>query len=132
MSASAQEDFVQHLLELLVPFDTDGTVAAKRMFGGHGIFRDGLMFGLVADGVFFLKCDAENQSEFDALDLPPFRFEKKDGKVGVMSYRQCPDEALTRAETMTVWAKSAYAAALRNKKPKAKSKKKAAKKKEKS
>lgn len=41
--------FVAHLLELLEPFEG---VAAKRMFGGYGIFRDGIMFGLVADGVF--------------------------------------------------------------------------------
>ncbi len=32
-----------------------GPVAVKRMFGGAGIYRDGLMFALVADDVLYLK-----------------------------------------------------------------------------
>lgn len=104
-------DFVTHLLELLEPF---GEVNPKRMFGGHGIFREGLMFALVADGVLYLKVDDKNRSEFEALDLPPFRFEMKNGKTGAMSYRQCPDDALENAAEMTRWAESAFAAALRN------------------
>ena len=35
-------------MELLAPF---GNVRAKRMFGGYGIFKDELMFGLVADEI---------------------------------------------------------------------------------
>lgn len=106
--------FVAHLLELLEPFEG---VAAKRMFGGYGIFRDGIMFGLVADGVFYLKTDAENRPEFEASDLPPFRYEGKDGKVMVMSYNQCPDTALDSPSAMGPWAQSALAAAKRNRKP---------------
>ena len=115
-----ESDFVNHLLELLSPFDIDGGVRAKRMFGGHGIFRGDLMFGLVADGVLYLKCDAGNLAEFEAHDLQPFRYEKDDGRVFEMSYRQCPDEALERPEVMTQWATLAYEAAVRNKKPKKK------------
>ena len=107
----ADFDFVAHLLEMLEPF---GGVSAKKMFGGHGLFRDGLMFALVADGVFFLKVDDGNRAEFDALDLPPFRFEMKNGKTGEMSYRQCPADALENPSAMTRWAELAFAAALRN------------------
>ena len=39
-------EFVNYLMELLAPF---GNTRAKRMFGGHGIFRDELMFGIVAE-----------------------------------------------------------------------------------
>ena len=38
---AADQDFVNYLLELLEPMPD---VTAKRMFGGHGLFRDGLMF----------------------------------------------------------------------------------------
>lgn len=104
-----------HLLELLEPA---GDVTAKRMFGGHGFFHDGLMFGLVAEGVFYLKSDEENRAEFDARDLPAFSFErKKSGKVMVTSYRQCPEEALDSAERMRSWALSAMATAERHRKP---------------
>ena len=49
-----RSDFVEHLLELLAGF---GTTQARRMFGGVGIFRDDLMFGLVSGDVLYLKAD---------------------------------------------------------------------------
>lgn len=103
--------FVAHLLDLLEPLQH---VTAKRMFGAYGIFRDGLMFGLVDDGVFYLKTDAENRADFEALDLPSFRFETKDGKVMTMSYHRCPEEALDSPHGMRPWAESALAAARRS------------------
>lgn len=115
MATASESDFVAHLLELLAPA---GEVVARRMFGGHGIFHDGLMFGLVADGIFYLKVDEVNRPEFDALNLPPFRYEGKNGKVAVMSYCQCPETALDGADRMLPWARSAMAAAERNRKPK--------------
>ena len=111
------DPFVENLLELLEPL---GEVSSRRMFGGHGIYKGTLMFGLVAEGVFYLKADDENRPEFEKLDLPPFRFEMKNGKVAGMSYYECPDEAMTRSDMMKPWAESAYAAAERNYKPKKK------------
>jgi len=103
--------FVAHLLDLLEP---PGEVSARRMFGGYGIFRDGLMFGLVADGELYLKTDVENRPDFEARDLGPFCFESKDGKVTTMSYHPCPDEALDSPHAMRPWAESAHAAAQRS------------------
>jgi len=33
------------------------------MVGGHGIFFDGLMFGLVADSILYLKVDKEIEND---------------------------------------------------------------------
>ena len=107
---SSEAAFVAHLLDLLEPL---GEVTAKRMFGGYGIFRESRMFGLVADGVFYLKTDEENRVEFEALKLEPFRFESKNGKVTVMSYHRCPEDALESPPLMRRWADSAIAAAHR-------------------
>ena len=104
-------EFVSHLLDLLSPL---GGVSAKRMFGGHGVFREELMFGLVASGEFYLKTDAENRPDFEARELAPFRYESKDGKITVMSYHLCPEEALDNPQAMRRWAESAFAAAKRN------------------
>ncbi len=41
-------DFRDYLLDQLAPM---GGIEAKRMFGGGGLYRDGAMFGLVADDV---------------------------------------------------------------------------------
>lgn len=38
-----------------------GEIRSRRMFGGHGIYRDDLMFAIVADDVLYLK--AEDKSE---------------------------------------------------------------------
>lgn len=111
-------DLIAHLLELLSPI---AEVSAKRMFGGHGFFHDGLMFGLVADGVFYLKTDDENRNEFEQRNLPAFVVSRKGGKAMETSYRQCPEEALDNSERMKPWARSAMAAAERNRKPAKKS-----------
>lgn len=108
--------FVDYLLELLDEFPA---VTAKRMFGGYGIFREGLMFGLVADSTLYLKVDKENKANFEERGLEPFTYDGK-GKPMQMSYHQAPEEALDNAEDMLEWAESAYAAALRAKKPKRK------------
>ena len=92
-------------------------VTAKRMFGGHGIFRHGLMFGLVADSVLYLKVDDQNRSDFEERGLGPFTYEGK-GKPMSMSYHQAPEETLDNVDEMIEWAGSAYAAAVRSQKPK--------------
>jgi DNA transformation protein len=102
--------FVEYLLELLQP--TPG-IAAKRMFGGYGLFREGLMFGLVADDVLYLKVDDQNRSDFIARGLEPFIY-IKDGKPMAMSYH----EALDNADEMIIWAEKAFQAAVRAKQPK--------------
>ena len=111
-----ERDFVDYLLELLVDFPD---VAAKRMFGGYGLFRDGLMFGLVADSTLYFKVDAQNKPDFEARELEPFTYEAK-GKPMQMSYCRAPEEVLDNAEEMLIWAEGAYGAALRSQKPKTK------------
>ena len=89
-----------------------GPVEAKAMFGGYGIFMDGLMFGLVADDTLYLKVDAENQPDFEQLGLPPFRY-SKNGKTFNMSYYQAPEEVLDAPAPLCDWGKGALAAAIR-------------------
>jgi DNA transformation protein len=48
---AGKSEFVEYLLELLEPF---GGVKVRAMFGGFGIFRRDLMFGLVADDTLYL------------------------------------------------------------------------------
>ena len=71
-------------------FSAFGVVAVRRMFGGAGIYADGTMFGLVADGVIYLKADERNAPAYERESLPPFTYATKDGKRGVMSYRRMP------------------------------------------
>ena len=112
-------DFVAEALEAFGPVDT------RRMFGGAGLFREGLMFALIADEQLYFKTDDENRPDFEAEDCPPFVYEAKGGKRTVMSYSLAPERLYDDPEEMAEWARRAFDAALRadaaKKKPKRKS-----------
>lgn len=107
--ASAPSPFVAHVLDLLGPL---GDVRARRMFGGHGIYRDDLMFGLVADDVLYLKVDDENRGDFEARGLGPFEYAKQ-GRTQHIAYHQAPEDALEDAEMLIAWSRRAWEAAVR-------------------
>jgi len=110
MPTSAKEkEFVSYVVELMQPV---GMVSAKRMFGGYGIFLDGLMFALVADSTLYLKADAETENVFEEKGLEKFKYNKK-GKEYSMSYYCAPEEALEDMDEMNDWARRSCEAALR-------------------
>ena len=102
-------EFVDYVLELL---DTLGPVTARRMFGGYGIFLDGLMFGLIANDMLYLKVDDETKVSYVERGLEAFSFTKL-GKQMSMSYFLVPEEAMEDSEEMRLWAEKAYAVAVR-------------------
>jgi DNA transformation protein and related proteins len=108
-SKPRRNEFVEHVLELLAPF---GGVSARRMFGGCGIYRNGLMFALVADDVLYLKADGESRREFADAGSEPFSYVALRRQV-ILSYWRAPEEALENREAMQSWARTAFAAALR-------------------
>ncbi len=103
-------EFTDFLHEAFADF---GPITVRRMFGGHGVFHDQLMIGLVADNILYLKVDAQSKSLFVERGLEPFTYGKK-AKPIAMSYHQAPEEALEDPEVMREWAEHAYAAALRS------------------
>ena len=108
-NAGNNKEFAYYMTDLM---QSVGPVAAKPMFGGYGIFLHGLMFGLIADGVLYLKADAQTQADFTDKGLTAFSYNKK-GKLINMSYFQAPEEVLEDSEEMHNWASKAYATARR-------------------
>lgn len=106
---SEEIEFVNHVVELM---QSVGPANSKRMFGGHGIFLDGLMFGLIAGGDLYLKADDVNVEDFLSRGLDPFSYYKKE-KEFKLSYFQAPEETLDDGEAMREWGNKAYDAALR-------------------
>jgi DNA transformation protein len=107
--ADAERKFTAYVVALM---ESLGPVSSRAMFGGYGIFLDGLMFALVADSVLYLKVDQESEPEFRARGLEAFAYNKK-GKTMKMSYCQAPEETLEDSEAMVHWGRKAYEAALR-------------------
>ena len=104
-----ENEFVAWLLELLEPL---GSVEAKGMFGGFGIYRHGLMFGLVSDDTFYLETDEKNRPDFEARGLAPFTYSRK-GKKLSMSYYQAPHDAMESSRVLCKWSERAFDAAAR-------------------
>jgi len=69
---------IDHLHEVS---DAFGPIRARRMFGGWGIYHDGLMFGLYAQGRLYLKTDAHNVAQFEAAGSEPFTYIQRDKPV---------------------------------------------------
>jgi hypothetical protein len=68
------------LEELFAPF---AIVSTRRMFGGHGVYFDGLCFALSLGGDVYLKVDAETQAAFAAADSRPFVYAARGREVQV-------------------------------------------------
>lgn len=102
-------DFIPFVQELLEDW---GTVSARRMFGGHGLYHEGLMFAIVMNQRLFLKADAQNRPEFEAQSLMPFTYPMK-GKEIALSYWSAPDAVFDNPTEAVRWARSAWDAAAR-------------------
>lgn len=111
--APPRDAFAEHCVELLSAL---GTARAKRMFGGHGLYLDGLMVGLIAAEQLYLKVDAQTRPRWEAAGGRPFEYETtRDGvaRRTSMSYWTPPDEATESADALRPWARLALEAALR-------------------
>ena len=113
MERAPADAYAEHCVELLGAL---GAACAKRLFGGHGLYLDGLMVGLIAAEQLYLKTDAETRPRFEASGGRPFVYARRDGKVerhATMSYWTPPPEAIEAPEAMRPWARLALEAALR-------------------
>ena len=117
-------DYLDYLHDLFSAF---APVTTRAMFGGHGIYRDGTIIGIVIDEAIYLKVDDATRAAFEAEGCAPFMYEAR-GKRIPMSYWSVPEDALDSPQEFRPWAQRAWQAALRKPKPKPKSKKAAAKK----
>ena len=88
-------------------FAAFGPVAVKRMFGGAGLYADGLMFALWAGETFYLKADAALAEDLKGRGSVPFSYEAK-GVVRTMGgYWSVPEAALDDADDLAALARRA-------------------------
>lgn len=88
-------------------------VSARSMFGGHGLYVEGVMVALIADERIYLKADGQNQSFFVEAGSNPFVYDRKDKPV-TMSYYLLPIDIYENLDELKVWLDSAIEAARRN------------------
>jgi DNA transformation protein len=109
-----QTEFIEFLNEA---FEEFGLIDVRKMFGGYGIYYDGVMFGLVEKNTLYLKADESTQKQFESRGLSQFQYDRA-GKAVKMSYYKAPEEVYEDREKAAVWARLAYQVAVKQMKKK--------------
>lgn len=98
-------EFVLEQLGRLAP------VTSRRMFGGVGIYADGLFFALMDDETLYFKVDDATRGDYEARGLTPFRPSGEDGPA--LGYYPVPGELLEDADALRPWMDAAVDVARR-------------------
>lgn len=104
--SSGTADFIKDALRPL------GTITVRRMFGGAGVYCDGIIFALLSDDAVYFKVDAASIPDFEAEGMRPFIYDTKLGQRGIMSYWRLPDRLYDETDELLKWAHRSVAASL--------------------
>lgn len=99
------EDFVREL------FASVGEVRICRMFGGYGIYVDGLIIALHLQDELMLKGDAYSEAAFPAAGSRHWTYQRPGRSPVAMPYYTLPSEAYDDPDAMALWARRAFEAA---------------------
>lgn len=104
VSAPYQEYILERLSGL-------GRVSAKRMFGGVGLYLDGVFFALIADDTLYFKVDHATKALYEAAGMGPFR--PSPHRPMTMGYYEVPVDVLEDDDRVAMWARTAWDVAKR-------------------
>lgn len=105
---SVSDEYRAWVLEQLRLF---GPVAARSMFGGVGLYHEGLFFGVIDDDVLYFKTDDSNRPDYEAAGSRPFQPMGEGTKP--MAYHEVPVDVVEDPDRLREWAEKAADAARR-------------------
>jgi DNA transformation protein len=100
------EEYLDYVVDQL---ECIGEVTAKKMFGGVGLYHDGLFFGLIAADALYFKVDDENRPAYRNAGARPFQPYGEESSS--MSYFEVPADVLEDVDQLRIWTQGAVAAA---------------------
>lgn len=77
---------------------------ARRMFGAHGLYQDGVFFAIVDEGRLYFKTDEATRTEYRRLGMKPFQ---PTPKQTLKAYYEVPADVLEDDEALALWAAGA-------------------------
>ncbi len=95
---AVNEDYLKYVQEQFALF---GDIEIKKMFGGIGIFTNGVMFAMIANDTLRFKVDETNRQQYEERDMRPFFSGSK--KKG-MPYWEVPPDILDDRSLLKEWA----------------------------
>lgn len=103
---STSPEYAAYVLDQL---SEAGAVTHRKMFGGVGIYIDGIFCALIASSnTFYLRVGPKNIEDFKQAGMQQFPAKKGAG----MPYYEVPEEVLEDPSTLGEWAVRAKEAAL--------------------
>jgi DNA transformation protein len=105
---TVQAQYLAYILEQLAGLDS---LRSNRMFGGIGLYSDGLFFGLIDDDTLFFKTGDSNIGPYRERSMPRF-MPFPDRPESVLGYHQVPADVIEDAEMLVDWARRSVAVAL--------------------
>ncbi|MDT8446323.1 MAG: TfoX/Sxy family protein [bacterium] len=112
---AVSQDFLDYCLD---QFAEMPELTFKRMFGGAGLYSQGVIFAALSDDRIFLRTDPLNLAAYQAEGAEAFA--PMSGSK--MPYHELPPQVLENPASALQWGLEAYQASLRNQQPKAKKK----------
>jgi DNA transformation protein and related proteins len=79
-------------------------VTGKSMFGGVGIYAQGLFFALIAEDRLYFKVDDATRPVFERRGMEPFR---PFGEESAMGYYEVPADVAEDVGLLEIWMKKA-------------------------
>ena len=84
-----------------------GEITSRPMFGGHGIYWNGVRFGLLYRGRLYFKVSSDSKEDYLARGMGPFRPNERQTSK---SYYEVPQDVLEDQEAFLSWARQAIRA----------------------
>lgn len=109
-----RSEFLELIVEQMAGL---GSISARSMFGGHGIYCDGLFIAIIVRDKLYLKADEETRPEFEAHGLQRFGYSAQ-GRTVQLMYYEAPVEVFDESHAMQHWGRLALQAAVRARRPK--------------
>src|SRR5687767_3115409 len=103
---AVSEGFLRFVLDQLRLL---GKVTSRRMFGGAGLYRGGLFFGILFDDLLFLKVDGSNRADYLEAKMEPLR--PFPDRSRSMQYYRVPADVLEDPRKLSAWAEKSVRAA---------------------
>jgi len=110
---AVSEEYREYILERL---ECVGDVFSKKMFGGLGLYLNGVFFALVSDNILYFKVDDSSRPDFEEEGMQPFQ-PYGDGSYS-MSYYEVPESVIENDQALMAWSQKAYNVALSSRKKK--------------
>jgi DNA transformation protein and related proteins len=99
------EGFKEFVRDLFADF---GPVTIRNMFGGAGVYADGVMFAILVDDTLYLKTNEVSALAYASEGMTPFKYTPRGKAPVAMSYWEVPPRLLEEPDELAAWAREAH------------------------